>query len=285
MKMTIFEAYNKAKKKLADAGIRDNVFEAKQIIKHITGLNAAQILSNYTRVLTEFEETNYIAILKQREIRYPLQYIFGKWEFYGRSFYVGPGVLVPRPDTETVVEECIEFLKEKEKPTVLDLCAGSGCIGITLAKEIPDSSVIMAEKYDEALRYALKNIDYNKAENAVALKGDVLAGDFSEGSFDLIVSNPPYIPESERRLMSPETKFEPETALMAEDEGLQFYKAITQNYYNSLKDGGMLCFEIGFSQGEAVSTILNEAGFKDVKIRKDLGGICRAVSGIKTEER
>ena len=199
--MTIFEAYNKAKKKLADAGIRDNVFEAKEIIKHITGLNSAQILSNYTRVLTEFEETNWIAILKQREIRYPLQYIFGKWDFYGRSFYVGPGVLVPRPDTETVIEECLEFLKTREKPTVLDLCAGSGCIGITLAKEVADSSVVMAEKYDEALRYAIKNTEYNKAENAVALKGDAFEGTFSEGSFDLVVSNPPYIPEEERRLM------------------------------------------------------------------------------------
>ena len=279
--MTIFEAYNKAKKKLEDAGIRDNVFEAKQIIKHITGLNAAQILTNYTRVLTEFEETNYIAILKQREIRYPLQYIFGKWDFYGRSFYVGPGVLVPRPDTETVVEVSLEFLKEKEKPTVLDLCTGSGCIGITIAKEMPESSVIMAEKYDEALRYAVKNAEYNEAPNAVALKGDVFEGTFSEGSFDLIVSNPPYIPEEEKRLMSPETKFEPETALMAEDNGLEFYKAITKNYYNSIKDGGMLCFEIGFSQGEAVSNILKDAGFKDIKVSKDLGGICRAVSGIK----
>lgn len=279
--MTIFEAYNKAKKKLEDAGIRDNVFEAKEIIKHITGLNAAQILTNYTRVLTEFEETNYIAILKQREIRYPLQYIFGKWDFYGRSFYVGPGVLVPRPDTETVVEVGFEYLKEKEKPTVLDLCAGSGCIGITIAKEIPESSVIMAEKYDEALRYAVKNAEYNEAPNAVALKGDIFEGTFSEGSFDLIISNPPYIPEEEKRLMSPETKFEPETALMAEDKGLEFYKAITKNYYNSIKEGGMLCFEIGFSQGDAVSKILKDAGFKDVKVSKDLGGICRAVSGIK----
>lgn len=279
--MTIFEAYNKAKKKLEDAGIKDNVFEAKQIIKHITGLNAAQILTEYTRVLTEFEETNYIAILKQREIRYPLQYIFGKWDFYGRSFYVGPGVLVPRPDTETVVEVGLEYLKEKDKPTVLDLCAGSGCIGITIAKEIPESSVIMAEKYDEALRYAVKNAEYNEAPNAVALKGDIFEGTFSEGSFDLIISNPPYIPEEEKRLMSPETKFEPETALMAEDKGLEFYKAITKNYYNSIKEGGMLCFEIGFSQGDAVSQILKDAGFKDVKVSKDLGGICRAVSGIK----
>ena len=137
------------------------------------------------------------------------------------------------------------------------------------------------EKYDEALRYAIKNTEYNKAENAVALKGDAFEGTFSEGSFDLVVSNPPYIPEEERRLMSPETKFEPETALMAEDDGLEFYKAITKNYYKSLKDGGMLCFEIGFSQGDKVTAILKDAGFKNVKVRKDLDGLCRAVSGIK----
>lgn len=279
--MTIFEAYNSTKKKLEAAGIQDYVFEAKQIIMHITGLTAPQILTNYTKELTEFQQNNLTVILRQREIRYPLQYIFGEWDFYGRGFYVGPGVLVPRADTETVVEVCAEFLKEKEKPAVLDLCAGSGCIGITIAKEFPDSSVIMAEKYDEALRYAEKNIIRNKADNAVAMKGDIFEGTFSEGSFDLIVSNPPYIPQNEMRLISPETKYEPETALLAQDSGMEFYKAIINNYSKALKEGGMLCFEVGIRESEKVSRLLEEAGFKNITAKKDLNGIDRAVAGYK----
>ena len=279
--MTIFEAYNSTKKKLQAAGIEDCVFEAKQIIKHITGLTAPQILTNYTKELTQFQQNNLTAILRQREIRYPLQYIFGEWDFYGRSFYVGPGVLVPRADTETVVEMCIDFLKARENPAVLDLCAGSGCIGITLAKEIPQSSVIMAEKYDEALRYTKKNLKRNGAQNAVALSGDVFEGTFSEGSFDLIVSNPPYIPQKEMKDISPETKFEPETALLAGDGGMEFYKAITENYVKCLKSGGMLCFEAGFGEWEEVSRILESAGLKNITVKKDLAGIERGVCGYK----
>lgn len=279
--MTIFEAYNSTKKKLEAAGIEDFVFESREIIKHITGLNSTQILANYNRALTQYQENNLIAIVHQREVRYPLQYIFGEWDFYGKSFFVGPGVLVPRADTETVVEACLEFLKQKENPNVLDLCAGSGCIGITLAKEIPTAKVTMVEKFEEALRYAQKNIERNEAFNAVALQGDVFHKTACDKEYDLIVSNPPYISEVEMNIVSPETKFEPETALLAKDGGLEFYKTIRDNYKDSLKQGGMLCFEIGFSQGAAVKEILEKSNFSDVTVKKDLNGIDRVVYGIK----
>lgn len=282
--MTIFEAYEDTKKKLKAAGIEDNVFEARQIIKHITGLTAAEILTCYTKPLTLFQQNNLTALLRQREIRYPLQYILGEWDFYGRSYFVGPGVLVPRGDTEVVAEACLEFLKDKEKPTVLDLCAGSGCIGITLAKEIPDSSVILVEKYEEALRYTQKNALKNEAFNAAAMKGDIFEGAFSEGKYDLVVSNPPYIPKEEMAITSPETAFEPETALLAGDGGMEFYKAIIKNYTKSLKEGGMLCFEVGVGKARAVADLLEEAGFGSIKLKKDLNGIDRGVSGIKHKE-
>lgn len=279
--MTIFEAYNSTKKKLAAAGIEDYVFEAKEIIKHITGLNAAQILTNYSRALTEFQQNNLTAILKQREIRYPLQYIFTKWDFYGRSFYVGPGVLVPRADTETVIDTCKEYLKEVKNAEILDLCAGSGCIGITLAKEFPDSRVLMIEKYDEALSYTGKNITFNEALNARAQKGDIFEKAGADKEYDLIVSNPPYIPQNEMSIISPETKFEPETALLALDGGMEFYKAIIGNYTDSLKVGGMLCFEVGINESDKVTELLRKAGYESIKINKDLNGIERSVSGIK----
>lgn len=279
--MTIFEAYNNTKKKLQAAGIEDYVFEAKEIIKRVTGLTAPQILVNYNNKLSEFQQNNLIALTKQREIRYPLQYIFGSWDFYGRPFSVGPGVLIPRADTETVVEVALEYLKEIESPKILDLCAGSGCIGITLACEVKNSFVTMVEKYTEAASYLNKNITANNAENTTVLLGDVFEGDGNAEKYNLVVSNPPYIPESEKELMSPETKFEPETALMAGDAGMEFYKAITANYKNCIVEGGMLLFEVGIGESQRVAEILTQNGFCDIKITKDLNEIERAVSGIK----
>lgn len=279
--MTIFEAYNKTKQRLEKVGIEDYVFEAKQIIMHITGFTPAQILTDYNKKLSQFEENNLIALIHQREVRYPLQYIFGHWDFYGRPFKVGVGVLIPRADTETVVETALEVLKQRENPKVLDLCAGSGCIGITLAAEIPTAQVTMVEKFDEALRYAEENIKLNSV-NASVLKGDVFdKPQFENESIDLIVSNPPYIPNSEMKYCSPEVKFEPETALLAEDGGLEFYKAIIENYKSVLKIGGYICFEVGFKQAEKVKELLQNAGFKDIKITNDLNGIGRAVRATK----
>jgi len=279
--MTIFEAYNSTKKKLQAAGIEDYVFEAKQIIKHITGLNSTQILTLYNNTLTKFQENNLVALIHQREVRYPLQYIFGEWDFYGRSYVVGPGVLIPRADTETVIDEALSYLEDKSDPEILDLCAGSGCIGITLAKEKADSKVLMIEKYMEAFRYALKNLENNQAVNAKVMMGDIFEGTGADGKYDLIVSNPPYIPENEMKDTSPEVKFEPETALIADDNGLEFYKAITEKYTDSLKIGGMLLFEVGMGESEMVAEILTNAGYSDIKIQKDMGGIDRAVSGIR----
>ena len=275
--MNIFEAYNSTKKALYSAGIEDCVFESKQIIKHITGFRSSEILMNYTKELSEFQSNNLTAILKQRELRYPLQYIFGEWSFYGRDFYVGPGVLVPRADTETVIEVCTDYLKDKRAPKILDLCAGSGCIGITLAKEKEGAKCLMVEKYPEAMRYAEKNITRNKAENAKIVSGDVFEGTASEDKYDLIVSNPPYVAEDGDLEVSPETKYEPQTALLGGGDGLKFYRAITENYKESLKQNGMLVYEVGLGQADAVKEILNAAGFTNIGAKKDLNGIERAV--------
>lgn len=282
--MTIFEAYNTTKQKLKKAGIEDYVFEAKEIIKAVTGLNASQILTLYNKRLSEYEENNLTAVIHQREIRYPLQYIFGRWDFYGRSFFVGPGVLVPRADTETLVDEALDYLKGINNPKILDLCAGSGCIGITLAKEIPEGEVYLVEKYDEALNYLNKNIRLNNCENAFVVKGDIFEGALNDKEYDLIVSNPPYIPKNEMEIISPETRFEPETALLAEDEGLQFYKAIVKRYTPCLKKGGMLAFEFGIDQAGKIEKILKTEGFTDIKIKKDLNGKQRVITGIRAEE-
>lgn len=283
--MTIFEAYNHTKQKLKNAGIEDYVYEAKIIIKHITGFSNNQILTEYNKTLTQFQENNLIAVLKQREIRYPLQYILGEWGFYKYTFKVGVGVLVPRADTEVLVEAACEFLKDKPNARVLDLCAGSGCVGISLAKDFPESAVVLVEKYDTAFGFLQKNIELNKAFNTLALMGDIFEGTASDGKYDLIVSNPPYIPPSEMEIISPEAKFEPETALLGGQDGLDFYKGIIKNYKKSLNVGGMLAFEVGINEYKAVADLLKGAGFSQIKEIKDLNGIERVVTAIyNTEE-
>ena len=279
--MNIFEAYNKTKKELEAAGIEDYVFEAKQIIKHITGFSNSEILMNYTNRLTEFQSNNLTAIIKQRALRYPLQYIFGEWAFYGREFYVGPGVLVPRADTETLVEVCLKYLKNSESPAVLDLCAGSGCIGITLALEKADAAVTLVEKFPEAARYAERNIKRHGTDNVTLICGDVLNGAANDKEYELIVSNPPYVPKNEMETVSPEVHYEPETALFGGEDGLDFYRAVITEYKKALKAGGMLAFEVGAGEAAAVEVLLEDAGLKEINTEKDLGGICRAVYGIK----
>lgn len=282
--MNIFEAYNSTKRALEGAGIEDYVFEAKQIIKHITGFSNSEILMNYTDCLTAFQQNNLTAIIKQRQLRYPLQYIFGEWSFYGRDFYVGPGVLVPRADTEITVEKCLEFLKAVKNPQILDLCAGSGCIGITLAKENENAAVTMLEKFPVAASYAEKNIKRQNALNAELIIGDVLAGDGGNKTYNLIVSNPPYIPKNEMEIISPETKYEPETALSGGEDGLDFYRVIIKNYKTNLKNGGMLCFEVGINEAQAVSKMLKISGFNGIGVKKDLNGIDRTVYGFNNTE-
>lgn len=279
MSKTIFEAYNYCKKQLEKAGVEDYALESRAIIRHLTGYANAQILTKYNEHITPFQENNLIALIHQREVRYPLQYIFGTWGFYGREFEVGPGVLIPRSDTETLVDVALELVKETETPRVLDLCAGTGCIGITIAGEKTSAEVILVEKYDEAMRYLNNNIVKNEVHNAKAVQGDVLEGDLSDGEYDLIVSNPPYITDEEMKTLQPEVKFEPETALRAAEDGLAFYRIITEKYKNSLKKCGKICFEVGHKQADAVCEILKNAGFSDIGTKEDLNGIQRVVFG------
>lgn len=276
--MTIFNAYNDIKKQLKNAGIEDNIFEAKQIIKHITGYSNEQILSGYQNELSGFQEINLQVIMKQRLNRYPLQYILGKWDFYGRPYKVGPGVLIPRPDTETVIEVCLDIIDKKKPSDVLDLCAGTGCIGITIACERKNSNVTLVEKYEEAARYIKENIK-NADGNANILMGDVFESIGADKKYDLIVSNPPYVNEKDMGNLQPEVEFEPPTALYGGEDGLMFYRAIASNYRDSLKSGGSLVFEIGYDQGEAVKDILLALGFKNVKIKKDYSENDRVVFG------
>lgn len=276
--MTIFEAYNDCKRQLQQAGIEDYVFEAKQIIKHITGYTNAQILTKYTQPLTDFQQNNLTAIIKQRLIRYPLQYILRRWNFFGREFFVGPGVLIPRNDTETLIDVCLETIREKQNPRVLDLCAGSGCIGITIKGECKSADVTLVEKFDEALGYTNKNAEHNQVDVKI-VQGDVLATEGADGLYDLIVSNPPYINDEDMKNLQPEVSFEPATALAGGSDGLDFYRHIAKEYKAYLAKDGVMAFEVGINQADDVARIMRENGFVNVQTRKDYGEVDRVVFG------
>ncbi len=276
--MTIFECYNQTKKMLKAAGVTDEVFEAKQLIKFITKMNNTEILANYTASLDKVQEALWTVTVKQRCTRYPLQYILGEWEFYGLPFYVGEGCLAPRSDTEVLVSLANEWLIRKPDAKVLDLCAGSGCVGITIAKKNPKVTVTLVEKYEVPFEYLNRNIKRNETENANAVLADIFTYE-PNGKFDLIVANPPYISTEEMSLLNEEAKLEPTTALFGGEDGLDFYRHILKEYKKYLNVGGSIMVEIGFSQGEAVKELFTQNGFINVQIKNDYQDNQRVVFG------
>ena len=253
---------------LRQGKIESAEFEARQIVLAVANLG-------------EKSETTAERMLKKRLSGEPLQYILGEWEFFGLTFKVGPGVLIPRPDTEVVVETALKLLKGQSKPRVVDVCAGSGCIGIALAVH-SGALVTFIEKSREAIRFLKENVALNRV-NAQIVECDVLQSpDFgTEEPIDLIVSNPPYIRSDVIGSLSVEVQKEPKMALDGGEDGLKFYRGITQKAAADLKESGHLVFEIGFDQAEEVSEILRLNGFKNIKIVKDYGGNDRVVYGTK----
>lgn len=275
--MTIFSAYNDTKNKLKDAGIEAYVFEAKQILRFVTKYSNLQIMEKYMEPLDPMQEAFLKSVVSERVKRVPLQYLLGEWSFFGYDFYVGEGVLCPRADTEILVETALDFIGDKPMK-VADLCAGTGCIGISVAKEKPLCLVSAVEKFEEAYSFLVKNVKKNKAENVIPLLADIETVEVSE-KFDLILSNPPYVTKEEMEMLDEETKREPETALFGGDDGLKFYKIILDKWLPRLKNGGMLAVEVGFKQAKEVAELFSAAGLKNVGTKKDLNEIERVVYG------
>ena len=268
--------YKRTKETLDKAGIESSQFEAKELIRYFLSISEAEIYSDVQKDFEPKDIEQLESTLKKRADGYPLQYIIGEWEFYGYRFKVGEGVLIPRADTETLIE-AVKSL-ELKSPVITDLCSGSGCIAVTLEKEISGSEVYAIEYSDKAFSYLKKNIEINNSK-VHAVLGDI----FDEKVIlemplsDIIVSNPPYLTEKDMNNLQKEVSFEPEMALRGGSDGLDFYKKIVSLWKKKLKNNGYIVFEIGINQEEAVSKIFKENGFSDVKYYKDLSGIIRVV--------
>ncbi len=214
----------------------------------------------------------------------PLQYLLGKWEFYGLPFYVGEGVLIPRPDTETLVDHVLEICRKKalKAPVIADLCSGSGCIAVALRHELPDAQVYAVEVSPEALEFLRKNKELNRSDIHI-IEGDVLSPATVRAipKTDIIVSNPPYLTTQDMAELESEVRCEPPFALFGGSDGLGYYRAISDLWRNSLKNGGMIAFEFGMGQHGDVEDILRSSGFTDISFRRDGAGIIRTVSAVK----
>ena len=231
------------------------------------------------RELTSEEEAKMLECIEKRKEGVPIAYITGEKEFMGLSFCVNENTLIPRPDTETIVETIIEE-NPFESPTITDLCSGTGCIGISLAYYIKNSNVTMWDVSDGAIEVAKKNIlRHNLQDRVKAEKGDVLKDNYPKS--DIIVSNPPYIADSIADTLEV-SKYEPHLALKGGADGLDFYKVMIPKAFDALNKGGMLAFEIGYDQGLAVQKLMEEY-FTHVKIKKDYGNNDRMVYGYKKD--
>lgn len=277
--MTVKEAYKKCKEILAESEIEDETFEALCLFEKVTGFDRLGIISHGDEQITDEKLNELLSLVNRRCKHEPLQYLLGSWSFCGFDFCVGKGVLIPRDDTEVVVNLCIDFLKNSENKKVIDLCAGSGAISVVLEK-LADAEVTALELSDDAFKFLEKNIELNNSK-VKAVKGNVFKSfsDFEDNSFDLIVSNPPYIKSDDIQTLQTEVQQEPRLALDGGKSGYDFYEAIVKHWSSKLRHGGALAFELGENQSEYVAELMKSQGFENIRTSLDLGGVQRAIIG------
>lgn len=280
--MTINEAYRAGIVALESNRIPDAEFDARCLLEFVLGIDSTHFFAARSELIDDSEATDYSVLINRRINGEPLQYILGKWEFMGYEFYVGKGVLIPRPETEELVALAEEYLAGIDNPVVVDLCSGSGCIAISIAKLIPDATVYAVEKYDEAFYYLTKNISLNEVTNVVAVQGDIFDREIlNEVSADLIVSNPPYIRKADIGTLSEEVKREPVTALDGGEDGYDFYRFLSSYWLKEfLKENGAMMVECAEDQGDCISELFSEYAGK-TEIIYDFNGLQRVVTAYK----
>lgn len=264
---------------LEKAGVFAPAFELRELLRHSTGLTLTQQLLQADMPLPAAQVAEITRLLVERCGGRPLQYILGQWEFYGLDFFVGEGVLIPRADTETLVDVGLALCKGIPQPSIADLCSGSGCIAIALAHNLPHAAVAAVELSSTAYGYLQRNIAANGAQSITALHADVLACANTFTGLDLIVSNPPYIRTGELASLQREVQREPTLALDGTADGLYFYREISSLYKKCLKPGGWLAFEAGDDQSADIREILRQNGYGNITTHKDLAGYERVICG------
>lgn len=278
--MTRRDWWQQATARLTAAGCEDAAFDARCLLEDIGGLPRGHMPDAV--MLTTAQTEQLERALARRADGYPLQYILGEWEFLTLTLRVGEGVLIPRADTEVLCETAADYLRGRLAPCVLDLCAGSGCVGLGVASLCAGAAVTAVELSDAALPYLRENIARYPSLDVTAVQGDVLhdAAAFAD-DYDAILSNPPYIPTADMDTLMREVQCEPRMALDGSTDGLQFYRVIADVWSYKLRDGGLCAVEVGIGQADAVAALFRAADLVDIHTVNDLGGIPRVVCGIR----
>ena len=253
--------------------------DAELLMRHVLGKDQAWMLA-YWHDDIELEVTiPYHAAIERRRAGEPVQYIIGETEFYGLCFHVDRDVLIPRPETEHAVEKVLELAERFEKPRIVDVGTGSGAIAVSLAHHLFDARITATDLSMAAMDVALNNAALNAVADRIRFVGGDLLTPVADEQFEIVVSNPPYVAESDRTLLNVEVRdFEPSMALFSGAEGLTIYRRLIPQAFGALVEGGYLVLEIGYGQAEAIKVLMAEAGFADVAFTQDLQGIPRVVA-------
>lgn len=252
-------------------------FEATCIFEDLLSISKSKIFFDDIKV-TDEQIKVVESVINRRKNGEPLQYILGKWDFYDMTFNVGKGVLIPRPETETLVDFALEKIKDIENPVIYDLCAGSGCIGLTIANHRKDAKVFLLEKEEGALKYLKSNKEKYNLDNTFLIHGDLFEIDFSNlPNPDVILSNPPYIPASEIAGLQKEVHFEPITALDGGIDGLDFYRCLAEKWVSKLRKNGYIALECGEEQSEDIINLFN-GKYSEKQVIYDFNNIDRIVT-------
>ena len=276
--MTIQEAIEEATTKLNRAGIQSPKLKARLIMQFILDKTRQYIIVNDLLKLEEKQEEQYFNEIDKIEKGYPIEHITHQKEFMKLNFFVNENVLIPRQDTEILVEEVIEISKKINSKKILDLCTGSGAIGVSLAKYLPNCEITAVDISKKALQIAKKNAIINEVEKQITFISSDLFSNLESQKFDIIVSNPPYIKRNDIENLEEQVKKEPLIALDGGEDGLDFYKKIIKEAHKYLVSEGYLCLEIGYNQkDEVIKLIEKEETFKNIYSKKDLYGIDRII--------
>ena len=283
MPITYSNLYINIRKRLRDAGVEAYSLEARLLVAHAAGKTPAKLLQDMSLYTSDAVAAVAEAYLNRRLAGEPLAYITGSWEFYGLPMNISPDVLIPRSDTEVLVDTALELLHGRSQDArILDLCTGSGCIGIALAQKLPASRAVLVDNSPAALRMAKQNVQLNGLSGRViCIESDIFQPPpVRLGSFDIIMCNPPYIESDEIPTLDGSVKdYEPLSALDGGADGLMFYREVLGRWKKLLRPGGYVVFEIGETQADEVSRLMWLSGFKGVEVVSDTAGLDRVVYG------
>ena len=287
MAITYNNLYLDIRQQLRKAGIEAATLEARELVCFGTGKSREELARDGGLYASPELERQVRSLVDRHLAGEPVAYLIGEWEFYGLPLDISPDVLIPRPDTEVLAGQAIEYIQTLGECRVLDLCAGSGCIGLAVASQVPQARVVLGEYSDAALKVCRQNIRRSGLSGRVVpIQADAREKpERALGEFQCIVSNPPYIPHDDIAGLDTSVKdYEPHLALDCGEDGLDFYQTISGKWKDALVPGGRLYFEVGIGQADSVLRIMRAQGFGDIQVVKDLHGIPRVVFGTLCTE-